>query len=211
MRVNDGTFRLVEARRAIRQSPCTTSMLVVIWAMFAVEIFTHALRNQAMLLRLGALSADTIRHNEYWRLVTYALLHSAWWHIGLNTFLLLVAGPVVERTLGARSTTVISLLGAILGGIAILVVHHGQGSSIELGASGAFFALLAAALVMTWKRQPSAHRRLRTIVIVGILISFIPGISMAAHLAGLAIGCALALAMRSWAKGVQNELDTAKS
>lgn len=187
---------------SLRRSPCTAGMLAVIWSMFGVELLTHAIGHPEQLLRLGALPTAGIVRGEYWRLLTYALLHSAWWHIGLNTILLLMTGPVVERTSGARMTLVVSLSGAVLGGMAVLLVHRHDPASFEVGASGAFFALLAAALVLTWRHSfaPSAriYRRLRTVLIAGLAISFAPGVSLAAHVAGLVAGGACALAMRRW-------------
>jgi rhomboid protease GluP len=180
--------------------PCTISLLAAIWFVFGVELHAHALGNEAILLRLGALPMDTLSHGEYWRLITYAGLHSGWWHIAVNTSLLLVAGPVTERTLESRLTLAISILGAVLGAAAILAVHHGETASSELGASGAFFALLGAGLVMSWQ-SPSATlsrvgRRLLVTILLGLAISFLPEVSMAAHLAGLTIGSVIALAMR---------------
>jgi membrane associated rhomboid family serine protease len=193
----------------LRKLPCTVSMLTAIWLVFAVELHFHALGNQAMLLRLGALPMNAMQRGEPWRLLTYALLHSAWWHIGLNTLLLLVAGPVVERALGSWFTLFIAVLGAALGGAAILLVHHGHGPTVELGASGAFFALLAAALVVSWRPRPAkpspTYRVLRTYVLAGFAISFLPGISMAAHVAGAAAGAVLSW-MKQRAKTTSNEL-----
>jgi membrane associated rhomboid family serine protease len=175
-------------------------MLTAIWLTFAVELHFHALGNQAMLLRLGALPMDALQRGEPWRLFTYALLHSAWWHIALNTLLFVVAGAVVERVLGSWLTLFIAILSAVLGGAAILLVHHGQGRTIELGASGATFALLAAALVVTrrpWPAKPSrTFRCLRTFALVGFAISFLPRISMAAHVAGAMVGAVLTWKLR---------------
>jgi rhomboid protease GluP len=203
MRMHISNARTIAWGR-LRRIPCTAGMLVVIWMMFGVEVFTHALGHPATLLHLGALPTTGIVHGEYWRLLSYALLHSGWWHIGLNTALLLLAGPVVERALGARATLAISLLGAILGGVAVLFVHHGEPASYEVGASGAFFALLGAGLMVAWRQPPSGslrlYRRLRTVLIIGLAISFAPGVSMAAHLSGLAVGSIHALAMRFWKK-----------
>lgn len=198
--------RLSTAWQDLRDLPCTSGMLAIIWLMFGVELFAHAPGNAAMLARLGALTTAGVARGEYWRLLSYALLHSGWWHIALNTILLLIAGPVVERALGARSTWVISLLGAVLGGMAVLSVHYGDPALLEVGASGAFFALLGAALGMTW-RQPATdvariYRRLRTVLLIGVAISFAPGVSMAAHLAGLAVGGVYALLARRRCDGL---------
>jgi rhomboid protease GluP len=194
----------VSSQERLRRAPCTAVILSVIWLMFGVELFTHALGQPAMLLRLGALPTAGVAHGEYWRLLTYALLHSGWWHIGLNTALLLLTGPVVERALGARSTLAINLLGAVFGGAAALLAHLGKPATFEVGASGAFFALLGAALVVAWPQRPlnssRIYRRLRTVLIIGLAISWLPGISMAAHLAGLAVGSIYAVAKRYWTK-----------
>lgn len=188
---------------SFRRSPyCTLGMLAAIWSMFAVEGATHALGRPDRLLHLGALPTAGIVRGEYWRLLTYALLHAGWWHIGLNSALVLMTGPVVERAAGARMTSIVAVLGTVLGGVAVLIVHHHDPASYEVGASGAFFALLAAAMTLTWRRPPAApdrtYRRLRTVLIVGMVISFFPGVSLAAHLAGLASGAACAFAWRRW-------------
>jgi rhomboid protease GluP len=189
----------------LRRVPCTAGMLLVIWTMFGVELSTRALGHPATLLRLGALPTAGIVDGEYWRLLSYALLHAGWLHIGVNTVLLLLTGPVVERALGARSTLAISLLGAIMGGVAVLFAHHGKPAAFEVGASGAFYALLGAGLVVAWNRPVSdsfrTYRRLLAVLIVGISTSFPPGVSLAAHLAGLAVGSIYAIGMHFWKKG----------
>lgn len=194
------TERLSAAWKKLCDLPCTSSMLVAIWLMFGVELIAHAPGNTVTLAKLGALTAAGVARGEYWRLLSYALLHSGWWHIGLNTILLLIAGPVVEQALGARSTLIISLLGAVLGGVAILFVHHGDPALLEVGASGAFFALLGAALGAAWQGRAMdasrIYRRLRTVLVIGVAISFVPGVSMAAHLAGLVVGGVYAWARR---------------
>lgn len=188
------SFRHAKWWRALRAAPCTALLLAAIWLMFAVELLMHAPGNDAMLLRLGGLPEGGIARHEYWRLLSYALLHSGWWHIALNTVLLVLCGPVVERALGKWWTLLIVLAGAAGAGAAMLLAHHGGDTSIGVGASGFCFALLGAALIAT-RRDPasSTHRRLRTILFVGIAISFLPGVSLAAHIAGLAIGSFTAL------------------
>lgn len=188
------------AREFLRRFPCTAVVLAAIWSMFAVELLTHALGNRSALLHLGALSTAGIRQHDYWRLFTYALLHSGWWHIGLNTLLLALCAPTVERSMGSWRTLAIILLGAVLGGVGILIAHRQASPSIEVGASGACFALLGTALALTWRRGRGSSSRLSrrfvVVLIIGLAFSLLPGISMAAHLAGLAVGIALARVWR---------------
>ncbi|MFT4197963.1 MAG: rhomboid family intramembrane serine protease [Pseudoxanthomonas sp.] len=189
-----------QARRPLellRRFPCTAALLAAIWLVFAVELALHAPGDRAVLLRLGALP-DHIPHGQYWRLLSHALLHANWLHIALNTLLLLIAGPPLERRLGSATCLVTALAGAVLGGLATLGMHHGDGSN-TVGASGAFFALLGAALVAIHVRPPVRPgpvlvRRLWLALMVGLGYSFFPDVGMAAHLAGLAVGAGIAWA-----------------
>lgn len=165
--------------------------------MFVVELVLRAPGDQAVLLRLGALPGQGIVDGQYWRLLTHAGLHAGWWHIALNTALLLIAGPPAERWLGSWRCLGVALLGAVLGGVATLLVQHGAGT-LSVGASGAFFALLGAACVagQVSAQSTGMRRRLWITLTVGLLYSCMPGVGMAAHLAGLVVGSATVLSSR---------------
>ena len=65
-------------------------------------------------------------------------------------------------------------------------------TGIAVGASGAVFGLLAAAVLLVFRSDAAERyrdRRLRvallTCLVVGTVISFLPGVSLAGHLGGL--------------------------
>ena len=160
-------------------------------AMFLVELARGAVANDAGLLRLGALPDSGPIHHEYWRLITFGFLHWDLRHLLLNTLLLFLLGPIVERRAGTIGLLIIFLSASVASGLGILVKHQiWPAEGVSLGASGGMFGLLGAALVLVF-RWPSPSR-LRTMLtaalVLGLIYSFLPGVSMIGHIVGLIIG-----------------------
>ena len=179
------------------------AIFCVITAVFVLERATGAVGNDARLLGLGALPDSGQLDHEYWRLITFGFLHYDLTHLLLNTVLLLLVGPIVERRAGTAWLLLIFLSASVASGAGILFKHQlwpSQGASI--GASGGLFGLLAAALVLV-DRLPSQSRFVRAGLIValvlGLTYSVLPGISMVGHIIGLIVGTAIALFARSGA------------
>src|SRR5207237_1615414 len=107
-------------------------------------------------------------------LFTAGVLHYDLTHVVLNTLLLLLVAPVVERRAGTAWLLLIFLSGSVASCIGMLVKHllwPSQG--ISLGASGGLFALLGAALVLVF-RVPSESRlvRIRLIVVLFVGLAY---------------------------------------
>ncbi|WP_165494592.1 rhomboid family intramembrane serine protease [Pseudoxanthomonas winnipegensis] len=180
----------------VTRFPCTFVALALIWAMFALELAMHAPGHEDVLLRLGALPRTGFHLAQSWRLLSYALLHSGWLHIGLNTALVLIAGPSLERWLGRGPWLATALLDAVIGGLATLLAPHARGA-VMVGASGALFAVLMAACLCSGPCHASSgmRRRLWITLAVGLAYSFMPNVSLAAHLGGMAVGTGMAFVL----------------
>ena len=164
--------------------------------MFLVELARGAVANDAGLLRLGALPDTGPIHHEYWRLMTCGFLHWDLRHLLLNTLLLFLLGPIVERRAGTIGLLIIFLSASVASGLGILVKHQiWPAEGVSLGASGGMFGLLGAALVFVFRR-PSPSRLRNVLVaalVMGLIYSFLPGVSMIGHIVGLIIGTTIAL------------------
>ncbi len=179
----------------------STAILCVITAVFVLERVTGAVGNDAHLLGLGALPDSGQLDHEYWRLITFGFLHYNLTHVLLNTVLLLLVGPIVERRAGTAWLLLIFLSASVASGAGILFKHllwPSQGASI--GASGGLFGLLGAALVLVY-RLPSMSRFVRVglivVLVLGLTYSVFPGVSMVGHIIGLIVGTAIALFIRA--------------
>ncbi len=165
--------------------------------MFLIELGGGAVGNDARLLGLGALPDSGKIHHEYWRLLTAGFLHYDLTHVVLNTLLLLLVGPVVERRAGTAWLLLVFLSASVASCAGILVKHLLWPSpGVSLGASGGLFALLGAALVLVFRlRSQSRSVRIRLMVtlFVALAYSVLPGVSMIGHIVGLVVGTTMAL------------------
>src|SRR5437868_10352558 len=175
----------------------SAGLVGVIIALFLLEIARNAVGNDARLLGLGALPDSGQIHREYWRLITAGFLHYDLTHLVLNTLLLLLIGPVVERGAGVAWFLLIFLTGSVVSFVGILIKHQlWPSQGVSLGASGGAFALLGAALVLVfWLRPQNRWIRIRLAVVfvAGLTYSVLPGISMIGHIIGLLAGAVIAL------------------
>jgi rhomboid protease GluP len=124
-----------------------------------------------------------IRQNgEWWRLLASCFLHGGPIHLLFNSMALMQAGRIAEEVFGRAQYICLYILGGVAGNL--LAIMFG---ARVVGASGALFALIAGLAVYGYKRRDTLGRNLRQDMIYwllyGLAISFLPGISMAAHAA----------------------------
>lgn len=130
--------------------------------------------------------AIAIKH-EYWRIVSSGFLHANLLHLAFNMFFLYVLGGMLEPAIGrGRFLTIyfVALLGGSLG--ALIVTPD----ALTVGASGACFGLLGAAIVVARDRGiPLVESGLIGILVINIIFSFtFSGISKGGHIGGLIAG-----------------------
>lgn len=136
--------------------------------------------------------------DEWYRLVTNGFVHFGAFHLAFNMFALYQLGNLLERPLGRLRFALLYLAG-ILGGSFGVLVFGGDGltpdgfvDSITGGASGAVFALMAAAAIGFQRQGVNIMSTgLGTTLMLNFFITFaIPGISIGGHLGGAAAGAA---------------------
>ncbi|MFJ4036877.1 rhomboid family intramembrane serine protease [Microbacterium sp. NPDC090007] len=157
-----------------------------------------------------------------WRLVTVALVHDGFFHVGLNMLALWFIGRSLEPLLGRWRFLALYILGAVGGSVAVALLAPGVWT---VGASGAIFALFGALLVIG--RHIGADIR-----VIGILIAInfawpfvlagfnaigsgdfagslaAIGISWQAHLGGLLTGAVVGLIYSRTRAASQRRLQT---
>jgi len=141
----------------MKASPGSILLVVALAGVFGVEIATHSVGNDALLLKLGALPDNGELNGQYWRFATYSFLHFNWSHLLVNTLLLLWVGRILEKRVGPSLTGTTYACSVLSSAIVILVVHGCYPKvGATVGASGGIFGLLGAALVISY-REPSTH------------------------------------------------------
>jgi membrane associated rhomboid family serine protease len=74
---------------------------------------------------MGSLGPEVFVRNQFWRAVTYVLLHEERWHMIANTYVLAHAGAVVESAFGSANTLCMIITGATLGNVAVMIADLG--------------------------------------------------------------------------------------
>jgi len=133
---------------------------------------------------------------EYWRLVTSGFLHGGLLHLAFNMYFIWILGSLLEPALGGWRFLALYVTCLLCGSFGALVV---QPDVPTLGASGAAFGLLGAAIVMARTRGIDIWSSgLAPILAINLLITFVvPGIAIGAHIGG-ALGGFLAGAVVDW-------------
>jgi membrane associated rhomboid family serine protease len=140
------------------------------------------------------LTLSGVAEGEWWRLMTSVFLHGSLIHLGLNMLMLWWIGGPIEQAIGRGRYLLLYVVSGLAGSAgALLLTQPGQ---ITIGASGAIFGLLGAALVFERQRNYVLGGSALGIIVINLVISFsVPGISIGGHVGGLIGGalCALAL------------------
>jgi membrane associated rhomboid family serine protease len=130
---------------------------------------------------------------EWWRLITAAFLHGNAIHVGLNMFVLWMIGAPVEEAIGRGRFVALYLVSGLSGSAGALLLDP---DAVTVGASGAIFGILGAALILEWQRSYVLGGQALGLIVFNLIFTFaIPNISIGGHLGGLAGGALGALAL----------------
>ncbi|HVV87365.1 MAG TPA: rhomboid family intramembrane serine protease [Kofleriaceae bacterium] len=201
----------MSSRPQRRPAPAPLPAPVVTIALIALNVIAFAIEvalgadpmspTPGKLLALGANQAPFTLGGEPWRLVTAMFLHAGLIHLVVNMYGLWATGQLVERMYGRAGFVALYLLAGLGGGLATVLRHT---MTPSVGASGAIFGVFAALgawLLIHRDRIDRKALRLATsnlLVVLAINVYLglrIPSIDMAAHVGGLVVGFAVAIAL----------------
>lgn len=154
-----------------------------------------------VLLKFGAKYSALIDLGEYYRLVTSMFLHGGLLHIALNMYSLKMLGALIEKIYGGLKFAIIYFAAGISGS----VLSYLLSDSLSVGASGAIFGLLGAAVVYGIKSRSRIGKNFLNsifqVIIINLVIGFtISNIDNAAHIGGLIGGLLITAALESTSK-----------
>ncbi len=187
-------------QKLTRKPLCTYILLGLCVAFWIFSYFIGSEKDEQGLLELGAKFNLFIDFGQTWRLVSPIFLHFGVMHMIFNGYALFVLGRMVENLYGSRRFLVLFMLSGIAG-VAGSYVGSDQ---MSVGASGAIFGLLGAAVLVGYKHKeeiPPAFRKffgrgMMPWVFLNLGMGLmIPGIDNWAHVSGLIAGVAAAALM----------------
>lgn len=178
----------------IKYYPITCLLLLANVLAFIFLTIKGGSTDPYVLLQYGALSNIPPADQEWWRLISAIFLHQGFNHLFSNSFSILVFAPPLERLMGSWRYLLLYLGSGVIGNVITLMYYQTlNDGALSTGASGAVFgvygAFLFIALFQGMKMDESSRKTLYSLLIFGIVFSFImPNINWMAHLGGLAGG-----------------------
>jgi len=133
--------------------------------------------------------------HQYWRLLTSGFLHENLLHIAFNMYLLYLLGMMLEPALGSLKFAAIYFTSLLAGSFGALFATGAP----SLGASGAVFGLMGAAVIELRARRMSVMESgIGGLIIINLIFSFtFANISVGAHIGSLIGGVLAGLAIRT--------------
>jgi membrane associated rhomboid family serine protease len=145
------------------------------------------------------LFGPAVANGDWWRLITSAFLHASLLHIAFNMYFLWFVGSAVEQALGRGRFLLIYFVSALAGSAGALVWTP---ATPTVGASGALFGILGAALVLERQRNFVLGGSALALIVINLLLSFtLSNISVGGHIGGLIGGILCTLVLSKFGRG----------
>jgi membrane associated rhomboid family serine protease len=173
------------ARLKSDQPRITISLIMINLVIWLVQVIPGSTVTTALFY------APLLTVLEPWRMLTAGFVHSpdSFWHILINIYSIYIFGRIIEPMLGPSRFLVLYLISIFGGSAAVLWLS--EPVIPVVGASGAFFGLMGAYLVML-RAIGDNSGLLVGLIAVNLAFGFIvPGISWQGHLGGLLAGMAV--------------------
>jgi rhomboid protease GluP len=183
----------VRIREFFRKTP-VCFLIILLNTVFLILTIIHGGFSLDNFMDMGALKGQAVKKGEYYRMLTVIFLHGGIIHYALNTYAIAILGQRLERLIGSVRFALLYILAGLASSMAIVLFDP---YSITVGASGAIFGILGIFIYMVvFKRGMISYSErfyIIQLLAINLLITFIPGVSMAGHLGGLVGGFILGL------------------
>ncbi len=140
-----------------------------------------------------ALIPYQVKRGQFYRLVTAGFLHLSPVHILMNMIALYNLGSFLEPLLGSIRFVIVLVL-SIIGGN-LLVTYQGNPQTRTVGISGGLYGLMMVYFVLLFRlgllQNPSVYSSVIRTIVLNVMISFTPGVSLQGHAGGACVGIVL--------------------
>ncbi len=155
--------------------------------------------NRGYIFEHGALFGPLVAAGDWWRIITAAFLHYGPIHLGMNMLALWWFGAPVEYALGRGRFLLLYVVSGLAGSAGALLLSP---NAVTVGASGAIFGVLGAALVLERQGSMVFGGQAMTIIVINLVFTFAIGnISIGGHIGGLIGGALCMLAISRFGRG----------
>ena len=176
-----------------KKYPVTSSLLLLTTGVFLSMLLLRGFDYESVqtVYDFGGVLGDEIQVDpiQSWRLLAAMFVHIGLQHFVLNMVTLYFLGRIAEDLFGSKAYLALYLLSGLMGNLFVLAFSP---EVVAAGASTALFGIFGAIASLRFiARSPYIQylsQSYTSLILVNILFSFMPGISLAGHLGGLVGG-----------------------
>ena len=180
-----------------KKYPVTSSLLLLTTGVFLSMLLVRGFNYESVqtVYDFGGVLGDEIQVDpiQSWRLLAAMFVHIGLQHFVLNMVTLYFLGRIAEDLFGSKAFLVLYILSGLMGNLFVMTFSP---EVVAAGASTALFGIFGAIASLRFiARSPYIQylsQSYTSLILVNILFSFMPGISLAGHLGGLVGGGILA-------------------
>ena len=180
-----------------KKYPVTSSLLLLTTGVFLSMLLLRGFDYESVqtVYDFGLVVGEEIQvaPSQSWRLLAAIFVHIGLQHFVLNMVTLYFLGRIAEDLFGSKAFLALYLLSGLMGNLFVLVFSP---EVVAAGASTALFGIFGAIASLRFiARSPYIQylsQSYTSLILINILFSFMPGISLAGHLGGLVGGGILA-------------------
>ena len=194
-------MRDVQRRSTARAGIVTFTLIAINVGIYLLQLAGGAPINadEGWIFEQGALYGPLVAEGDWYRLITAAFLHFGPIHLAMNMLALWWIGRPLEAWLGPVRYLLLYLVSGLAGSAGALIASP---EAVTVGASGAIFGILGAAIVLERQQTYVLGGSAITLLVVNLAFTFaVPGISIGGHLGGLAGGALCILALSRFGRG----------
>ena len=180
-----------------KKYPVTSSLLLLTTGVFLSMMLVRGFDYESVqtVYDFGGVLGAQIQFNpsQSWRLFSAIFVHIGLQHFVLNMVTLYFLGRIAEDLFGSKAFLALYILSGLMGNLFVMIFSP---EVVAAGASTALFGIFGAIASLRFiARSPYIQylsQSYTSLILVNILFSFMPGISLAGHLGGLVGGGILA-------------------
>ena len=180
-----------------KKYPVTSSLLLLTTGVFLSMLLLRGFDYESVQTVYdfgGVLGAEIqVDPSQSWRLLAAMFVHIGLQHFVLNMVTLYFIGRIAEDLFGSKAFLALYILSGLMGNLFVMIFSP---EVVAAGASTALFGIFGAIASLRFiARSPYIQylsQSYTSLILVNILFSFMPGISLAGHLGGLVGGGILA-------------------
>ena len=180
-----------------KKYPVTSSLLLLTAGVFLSMLLVRGFDYESVQTVYdfgGVIGAEIqVDPSQSWRLLAAMFVHIGLQHFVLNMVTLYFIGRIAEDLFGSKAFLALYILSGLMGNLFVMIFSP---EVVAAGASTALFGIFGAIASLRFiARSPYIQylsQSYTSLILVNILFSFMPGISLAGHLGGLVGGGILA-------------------